>query len=82
MKFNIKAFALASGILWGLAVCVSVWLVLLFDFFPSDIINTIGKYYIGLDVSILGSFIGSVYGFIDGSIGGLLFAWIYNKLVD
>ena len=82
MKFDVKAFALTCGIFLGLAVCVSVWLILLFDFFPPDIINTIGKYYIGLDVSILGSFIGLVYGFIDGSIGGLLFAWIYNKFVN
>ncbi len=25
--------------------------------------------------------IGVVYGFVDGAIGGLLFAWIYNKVL-
>ncbi len=27
-----------------------------------------------------GAVIGAVWGFIDGAIGGFVFAWLYNKL--
>ena len=36
--------------------------------------------YIGYKATILGSVIGGVWGFFDAGIGGLVVAWLYNKL--
>jgi hypothetical protein len=38
----------------------------------------IGRAYIGYRISPLGSVIGLVWGFVDGLIGGAVFAWLYN----
>ena len=40
----------------------------------------IGRVYIGYAISPLGSVIGLAYGFVDGWIGGAIFAWLYNRL--
>jgi hypothetical protein len=40
----------------------------------------IGHLYRGYDVSPLGSVIGLAYGLVDGGVGGLIFAWLYNFL--
>jgi hypothetical protein len=36
--------------------------------------------YIGYSVSWAGAVVGALWGFVDGLIGGLAFAWLYNKL--
>lgn len=36
--------------------------------------------YRGYEITLLGSFIGLVWGFLDGLIGGAIFAWLYNQL--
>ena len=41
----------------------------------------IGRIYIGFNLSPMGSFLGLIWGFFDGAIGGLLFALLYNMLV-
>ena len=79
MNLNIKATAVAFGLLWGIGVLLLVWFSLFFNMSP-DLINFLGKYYIGLNVSFLGSLIGLIWGFIDGAFGGMAFAWLYNKL--
>ena len=79
MNLNVKAMSLAFGLLWGVSVMITVWIIILFNF-PSDIVLFLGKYYLGLNVSFVGSFIGLFWGFLDGAIGGMVFAWLYNKL--
>lgn len=79
MKLDIKAFALACGILWGLAMFVVTWWVIMFDG-ASGSSTWLGPIYRGYTVSPIGSFIGLAWGFVDGLIGGAIFAWLYNKL--
>lgn len=45
----------------------------------SEAIRLTGDVYIGYSVSIKGTLIGMVYGFLDGFVGGYLLAWMYNK---
>ena len=79
MKLDVKAFALTGGILWGGAVCfATLWLLLSGS--QGALIRQIDHFYIGYSYSYLGAFVGLVWGFIDGAIGGALFAWLYNKL--
>ncbi len=79
MKLNVKAFALACGILWGLGLFVLTWWVIAFDGSTSEI-TMIGRLYRGYTISPLGSLLGLLYGFIDAFIGGAILAWLYNLI--
>ncbi|RKY96480.1 MAG: hypothetical protein DRQ13_05835 [Ignavibacteriae bacterium] len=81
MKLNIKAFALACGILWGLAVLLGTWWLLIWDS-PGEIVSKLSSFYIGYSFSWGGALIGLLWGFVDGLIVGAIFAWLYNKLTN
>ena len=77
-RLDVKAFGLACGLLWGLAM------------FLLGIIDMLTKWgdgwgalmstvYIGYQPTIIGSLIGGLWGFVDAGIGGLVLAWLYNK---
>jgi hypothetical protein len=42
----------------------------------------IGRVYRGYSVSPAGSLIGLAWALIDGSIGGAIFAWLYNLIAS
>lgn len=79
MKFNVKAFALTCGILWGATVCLSTLWLLLFGY-DGALIRHLDRFYFGYSFSVVGAFIGLVYGFVDGAVCGAVFAWLYNRL--
>ena len=79
MKLNIKAFALTFAIVWGVGLFLMTWWIMLFDGATGQV-TLIGQLYRGYSISPLGSFIGLVWGFFDGLIGGAIFAWLYNLL--
>ena len=79
MKLNIKAFALAAGILWGLGLFALTWWIIAFEGITNDP-TPLAAVYRGYSVSPLGSVIGLVWGFFDALIGGAIFAWLYNVL--
>jgi hypothetical protein len=81
MKLNVKAFALTCGLFWGLALFLFTWWVIAFDGPTSDI-TFIGRIYRGYRMTPIGSIIGLVWAFFDGLVGGAIFAWLYNFLVD
>jgi hypothetical protein len=79
MKFNIKAFGLTCGILWGLAVLLTTfWIVITNG--GGTTLGLLHKFYFGYSVSWLGGIVGFIWGFVDGFICGAIFAWLYNKL--
>ena len=77
MKLNVKAFALTCGILWGIGLFLLTWWVIVFDGATGEP-TLIGRLYRGFTISPVGSFIGLVWAFVDGLIGGAIFAWLYN----
>lgn len=78
MKLDVKAFALAGGILWAVSMFAITWMNILGYGLAPTIIKS---YYVGYSTSPIGSVIGAVYGFFDAGIGCCIFALIYNKLV-
>ena len=40
----------------------------------------IGLVYRGYSISAMGSLIGLAWGFCDGLVGGVVFAWLYNLI--
>jgi hypothetical protein len=79
MKLNVKALALSSGIVWGATVFLAT-LWLLIRGHEGTLISRLDHFYLGYSFSYPGAFVGLVWGFIDGVIGGAVFAWLYNKL--
>jgi hypothetical protein len=81
VKLDIRAFALTTGILWGLGLFFLTWWVIAFEGASHDP-TLIGRIYRGYDLSPVGSLFGLVWGFVDGAVGGAIFAWLYNRLVS
>ena len=79
MKLNIKAFALACGLIWGFGLFLLTWWVIAFDGATGEV-TLIGRLYRGYSITPVGSLIGLLWAFVDGLIGGLVFAWLYNLL--
>ena len=79
MKLNVKAFGLASGIIWALAMFF-IGIINMFFAWGGALEQLMSTLYIGYQPTFLGSIIGGVWGFFDAGIGGLIFAWLYNKL--
>ena len=80
MKLNVKSFALACGLLWGIGLFVLTWWIIAFDGATSDP-TFIGKVYRGYSISAAGSVLGLAWGLVDGLIGGAVFAWLYNCIL-
>ena len=79
MKLNVKAFALTCGLVWGFGIFALTWWILLLEGAAGDP-TLIGRVYYGFTISPAGSFIGFVWGLVDGLIAGALFAWLYNSI--
>jgi len=79
MKLDAKAFGLACGILWALGV-LALGLMAPFCPWSAHFVNVLAPFYVGYAGGPVGSVIGALWGFADAGIGGLVFAWLYNKL--
>lgn len=79
MKLNVKALALASGLIWGFGLFILTWWVIMFDGVTGEV-TLIGRLYRGYSISPAGSVIGLGWGLADGAIGGAIFGWLYNTL--
>jgi hypothetical protein len=80
MKWNVRAFALAFGIWWGVGIFLVTWWVIAFGGGSTGEPTFLGRIYLGYEISPLGSVIGLVWGFVDALIGGAIFAWLYNVI--
>ena len=83
MKLSIKAFALSAAIIWALCLFMVITLNMVTDSYGSEFLTVVGSIYPGYHqgTGISSIIIGSLYGFVDAGIGGLVFAWLYNLLV-
>ena len=81
MKLDVRAFGLAMGILWSAGVFVlDVAAMVMPGRWGEAIISILSNVYVGYEPSILGAVIGAAWAFADGLVGGVLLAWLYNKL--
>ncbi len=79
MKLDVKAFGLTCGLLWGVGLLCLTWWLIAFDGATGET-TLIGRLYRGYSVSPVGSVIGMIWGFVDGLVGGVVFAWLYNVI--
>lgn len=79
MKLDVKAFALACGLFWGLGLFFLTWWIIALDGATGEV-TLIGRLYRGYSITPMGSIVGLAWAFVDGLVGGMIFAWLYNKL--
>ena len=79
MKLNVKAFALACGLVWGVGLFLLTWWIIALDGATGEI-TFLGRIYRGYNISPVGSIVGLVWALIDGAIAGAIFAWLYNLI--
>ncbi len=77
MKFSIKGMALAMGVVWALSMFVTG--ITAHYGFGGHVVEVMASIYHGYAPGPVGAFIGAVWGFVDGLIGGALFAYFYNR---
>jgi hypothetical protein len=80
MKLNVKAFAFTGGILWGVAMLLSGIAHLIWPRYGNAFLQVMASIYPDYEVSqtIDSVIFGTLYGFLDGAVAGLLLAWLYN----
>jgi len=83
MKFDLKALALASAILWGAAVLVVALVNLAPGGYGQQFLEWLASFYPGYHASHTAwqIILVTIYAFFDGLIGGLVFGWLYNRFV-
>jgi len=81
MKLDIKALALAAGLLWGGAVLLVSLGNMLWPPYGGAFLNFAASVYPGYNPAgnVGSTIIGTLYGLVDGAIGGAIFAWLYNR---
>ena len=77
---SIRTLSLTLAIFWGATVfCIAWWMILTGN--TEGPVTLFERIYIGYSFTPMGSIIGAVWGFVDGGIAGIVFAWLYN-LID
>ena len=79
MKLNVKAFALTCGLIWGVGLFFMTWWIIAFEGATGEV-TFIGRLYRGYTISPMGSVVGLMWALVDGSVGGAIFAWLYNVI--
>ena len=81
MKFSVKGLALASGILWGVAMLGMGLANLIWANYGQQFLQTMASVYPGYHASrsVAEVIVGTLYGAVDGFIAGAIFAWLYNQ---
>jgi len=77
MELRKRALGMALGLVWGLAVMLGTWWLLIWGY-EGEIMAKLSHFYIGYSYSWGGAVIGLIWGFVDGFIAGVLIAWIYD----
>ncbi len=81
MKLSLKGLAIAGALVWGGGIFVVGSANLIWEGYGVAFLEVVASIYPGFDVEGgLGQVIvGTLYGLLDGAIGGLVFGFIYNK---
>lgn len=76
-SLSVCGVTIAAGVTWGLAMLVTGLLATYFDM-GKPFVDLFGSIYKGFTPTLLGSFIGAGWGFLDGLVCGFVFALIYK----
>jgi len=82
MRFNVTALTLTVGLFWGAAMLIVASANLIWPSYGGAFLELAASVYPGYQpASGIGSVItGTLYGLVDGALGGAVFGWVYNFL--
>ena len=82
MRLNAKALAVALAIFWGLCMLGMTLANLISGSYGAQFLQLMASIYPGYHAtrSIGEVVVGTLYGAVDGFVGGAIFAWFYNHL--
>jgi hypothetical protein len=83
LRLNATVQGVVTGIVAGLGVFIATnWLVLKGGDVVGPHLGLLGQFFIGYEVTFLGSLIGFAYAFVAGFVVGYIVARTYNYIVD
>lgn len=82
MRMNIKALAIALGVIWSASVLLVGLAHQLWPGYGLAFLDLAASLYPGFhpDGGWVAVIVGSLYALVDGAIGGAVIAWLYNTM--
>jgi hypothetical protein len=82
MRINVIALSVTAGLFWGAAIFMVASAHSIWPSYGGAFLEFSSSIYPGYDPDPgIGSiFMGTLYGLVDGAIGGAIFGWLYNFL--
>jgi hypothetical protein len=79
MRLNPKALACAIGLIWAAVILLAGLAHLVWPAYGGSFLDVVASIYPGFHVGSFGQVIaGTLYGALDGAVGGAAVAWLYN----
>ncbi len=80
MKLDIKGMAITLGLVWGAAVLLVGIANLIWPNYGQAFLELVASIYPGYtaDPGVGQLIVGTLYGLVDGAVGGAVIAWLYN----
>lgn len=79
LKTKTAKMALTGGLIWGVLLFLTT-LISVYSGYASQFLQLIADVYPGYSVTLSGSIIGLIYGFLDIYIGVYIVSWVYHHI--
>jgi len=81
-KLDVKAMTITVALMWSAAMLLTGIASLVWNGYAQAFLDVVASVYPGYNAtSTLGDVIvGALYALLDGAVGGLVLAWLYNRL--
>ena len=82
MRLSMKAMSVVSALLWGACILVVCLLHIAVPAYGTGFLDGISSIYPGFHgaKSLADALLGTGYAVVDGALGGLALAWLYNRI--
>jgi hypothetical protein len=77
-KLSVEGLAVGLGVSWSALVLFIGWVSV--TGWGTNVVDVLSSLYIGYAPTFLGGIIGAIWAFVDGAIGGLIIALVYNAV--
>ncbi len=79
-----RSTAVALGSVWSLIILLTGWVAGLTSMseWGNRFVSVLSSIYMGYDATFVGGIIGGIWGFGFGSLLGLFFALLYNRIIS
>jgi hypothetical protein len=83
MPVSSKALGMAVGLLWGGAILLVSLIHSSGSSYGTSFLQGISSLYPGFHASgtLADAAVGAVYGLVDGTFGGMILGWLYNRFL-